>query len=197
MTRILFYDTETTNLPAFSKPSSDPAQPHILQVAALLVESDTRKVIQSIYLTVRPDGWTIDPHAEAVHGISAERATEVGIPEATALQVLHEIWLRADVRVGHVESYDARIIRIALKRFGWGDSIADQWKAGRAECTAALSRPNVPTKSKTGPKLGDAYRHFTGHDLVDAHSARADTEACMAVYFAVQDLHPTKERRRG
>ncbi len=34
-------------------------------------------------------------------------------------------------------------------------------------------------------KLIEAYKHYTGKDLVDAHSAMADTLASMDVYFAI------------
>lgn len=196
MSRILFYDTETSGMPLWDKPSSDKAQPHILQVAAFLVETATREVVSSIDLTVRPDGWTIDPEAQAVHGISTERAAEIGVPETSAVLALHNLWERADLRVGHVESFDARIVRIALKRHGWGASLADQWKAGRAECTALLARPDVRSSGRArGPKLAEAYRFYTFTELEGAHSARADAAACMDVYWAIQDRHPNRERR--
>ncbi|HEY1033969.1 MAG TPA: exonuclease domain-containing protein [Pseudoxanthomonas sp.] len=194
---LLFYDTETSDMPLWSKPSSDKDQPHILQVAALLVDASSRKTIASIDLTVRPDGWSINPEALAVHGITEEHARRVGVSETTALAALHDLWQRASTRVGHVESFDARIVRIALIRHGWGTSLADAWKAGSAECTAELSKPHVSPKGRArGPKLADAYRHYFGTDLPDAHSARADAEACAAVYWAVRDRHPsTKERK--
>lgn len=194
--RIMFYDTETSGMPLWDKPSKDPGQPHILQVCALLVDAETRRVLQSIDLTVRPDGWVIDPEAEGVHGISMEYALEVGVPETTALLALYEIWQRADLRVGHVESFDARMVRIALKRHGWGDRLADAWKEGRAECTAALSKADVrPEGRGRGPKLVEAYSHYFNDELQDAHSARADTEACMAIYFAIKDRSGAADRR--
>ena len=37
------------------------------------------------------------------------------------------------------------------------------------------------------PNLGEAYRHFTGNDLQNAHSAMADVLACRDVYFSIKE----------
>ena len=34
--------------------------------------------------------------------------------------------------------------------------------------------------------LGEAYKHFTGRELKNAHSAMADVQGCMEVYFAIK-----------
>lgn len=194
--KALVYDTETTGLPLFSEPSEDPRQPHIVQLAALLVDVDTRKTLGSIDLTVKHDGWTSCAEALNTHGITTEIANDIGVPERVALESFAALWLRSDVRVAHNESFDARILRIALHRFDPGMS-PDQWKAGRAECTQILSTPilNLPPTEKMlakrmrGPKsanLREAYQHFMGRELVDAHSAMADARACMDVWFAIK-----------
>lgn len=36
--KAIVYDTETTGLPLFSQPSEDPRQPHIVQLAAIVVD---------------------------------------------------------------------------------------------------------------------------------------------------------------
>lgn len=205
MNLALFYDTETTGMPDFKAPSEAAHQPHIVQLAALLVDLNTRQTIQSMDVIVRPEGWTIPDEVVAVHGITTEHAKEVGIPERLAVEMFMGLWSNRN-RVAHNEQFDARIIRIALMRHHGdifhppsGKSIPDIWKEGKAECTARMATPICalpPTdKMKAAgrfhhktPNLGEAYRHFTGNDLQNAHSAMADVLACRDVYFAVRKL---------
>ena len=191
----LFFDTETTGLPDFKAPSESAHQPHIVQLAALLVDMDTRETIQSMDVICRPDGWTIPDEVAAVHGITTEHAAEVGIPEHLAVSMFMELWA-GRARVAHNEQFDARIVRIALMRFH-SEEAADIWKSGPTECTARLATPICalpPTEKMKAvgrfhhktPNLGEAYRHFTGKELENAHSAMADVMACRDVFFAIK-----------
>ena len=195
----LVYDTETNGLPLSREPSSDPRQPHIVQLAAHLVDVDERRVIQSIDLIAEPDGWEIPEDVAAIHGITTERAKEVGLPEKLVLDVFLMLWNQAELRIAHNESFDSRIIRIAIKRLFKSDEAADYWKAGPAECTCNMATAIMklpPTQKmraagRNTPKranLAEAYKHFTGQDLQDAHTAIADVNACMNVWYAIQDL---------
>lgn len=191
--KALFYDNETSDMPLFREPSSDPRQPHIVQLAAILVDLDTRERIDAMNVLVRPDGWEIAQGAGSVHGISMERAMDEGVPESEALDRFMSIW-DGNLRIGHNESFDARMIRIALKRFQPDNFISDKvhvsdhWKECAAECTAKMSRPILG--GSKNPKLVDAYRFFTETDHPKPHDAMADAEACMAVYFKIKDRTP-------
>lgn len=194
----LFYDTETTGLPLFKEPSEHPDQPHIVQLAAALVDTDSRDVIASMDVIVRPDGWTIPDEVAAVHGITTEHAADVGVPESLALSLFLELWAGRP-RVAHNEQFDARIIRIAQHRAGKLESELERWKSGARECTALMATPIVkcpPTAKmlaagrnhyKTA-NLAEAVQFFTGKPLENAHSAMADVRGCMAVYFGIQDM---------
>jgi DNA polymerase-3 subunit epsilon len=196
--KALFYDTETTGLPLFNEPSEDPRQPHIVQLAAILVDLDTRKICSSIDLTVLHDGWQSEPKALEAHGITAEYANAHGVPEWLALGLFLELWTRAGVRIGHNEQFDARIVRIGMLRHeSQIDCELYDWKGGRAECTQLLATPilKLPPTDKMravgrthhkSANLREAYQHFIGKELVDAHSAMADARACMDVYFAIK-----------
>lgn len=197
MALFLAYDTETTGLPLFDQPSEDPRQPHIVQLAARLVCSDTREIKRSLESIILPDGWEIPDEVAKIHGITTERALIEGRPERDMLSELLDMWGLADFRLAHNEPFDARIIRIALMRF-CGADLADRWKAGKAQCTARLSTPILklpPTdkmmaagrKHPKTPNMGEAFEFFTGKKLEGAHTAGADVDACLAVWWAIQD----------
>jgi DNA polymerase-3 subunit epsilon len=112
----LFYDTETTGLPLFKEPSEHPDQPHIVQLAACLVDLDTSNTIASMDVIIKPDGWVIPDEVSAIHGITTAHALDVGIPEELAVDMLMALW-NERTRIGHNESFDARIVRIAQSRF--------------------------------------------------------------------------------
>lgn len=192
-----FYDTETTGLPLFREPSEHPGQPHLVQLAAALVDLDTRETVASLDVVVRPDGWTIPDDVAAVHGITTDYAAAVGVPESLALSLFLEMW-GGRLRIAHNEQFDARIIRIAQYRAGELDADLDRWKVGPTECTARLATPilQLPPTAKMvaagrnhfkTANLGEAVEFFTGKPLENAHNAMADVEGCMAVYFAIQD----------
>lgn len=195
--RALFYDTETSGLPDFRAPSESPHQPHIVQVAASLVDCDTRAVLASIDLVVAPTDWDIPAEVSAVHGITVERARDIGVSEHLAVEALLALWQRADYRVAHNEQFDARILRIGLMRFGTG-ALVDAWRDGRAECTANMATPLCkmpPTQrmrsaglnSFKTPKLTEAHAILLGLEFENAHSALADVDACRRIYWHMKD----------
>ena len=69
-----------------------------------------------------------------------------------------------------------------------GKGYSDQWLSEKSECTMKLATPIVKAVNKNGAaknaNLSEAYKHFTGKDLENAHSAIADVNACVDVYFA-------------
>lgn len=194
----LFYDTETTGMPLFSEPSEDPRQPHLVQLAADLVDLDTRESVQSLDVIIKPRGWEIPAEVSAIHGITTEMANDLGVPEDLAVELfLSILGTPLRTRIAHNETFDARILRIALKRY-YDDAVADTFKAGPTQCTARMSTsicalPPTDKMKAAGrhhfktPNLGEAYRHFTGQELQGAHSAIVDVRACRTIYFAMLD----------
>lgn len=196
MNLALAYDSETTGLPLFQEPSSDPRQPHLVQLAAVLVDLDTRERLQTLDVIIRPNGWEIPDEVAAIHGITTERAMDVGVLERTAVELFYDLWGGRPL-IAHNESFDRRIIRIGLKRY-LSDGEADMWKDAVSECTAKLSASilNLPPTEKMiaagrhhpkTPKLSEAFEYFMGRPLDGAHSALVDVNGCLDVYWAIKD----------
>lgn len=194
MNAILFYDTETTGLPLFNEPSEDPRQPHIVQIAAVLFDVEARLALASIDLTVRPDGWVIPEEVSRIHGITTEHAADVGVREQVAIDAFMDMWAHR-LRVAHNEQFDARILRIALRRFA--RDRCEGWEAGKAECTATLATPIMrlpPTARMVAagrhhhktPNLTEAFEAFTGQKMRDAHTAMGDVQACLQVWQTIR-----------
>lgn len=200
---IIAYDSETTGLPDWKQPSEAPQQPHLVEICGLLYDEATRELVDSYHAIIRPNGWTIPDDVAEIHGITTERALAEGVPEAEALAAFLALHERASLRVAHNESFDARIMRIALKRYPADlaqeerDQAADLFKAAPAFCTCNKSKPilQLPAteamrRSGRGswfkpPTLQEAHQHFLGEAFEGAHGARADAEACARVYFAM------------
>lgn len=193
MSLIICFDTETTGLPDWKSPSEAEHQPHLVQLAAHLVDTESWKVIQSMDVIIRPDGWEIPEEVSAIHGITTECAKQVGIPEKLALDMFLELW-GGRLQVAHNTTFDRRIIRIATKRYS-SEEVINCWQECGYECTGLLSKPimQMPPYGRYGykmPKLSEAYKHFTGEELQNAHRAIADVNACLAVYKSIKCLPP-------
>lgn len=179
------FDTETTGIPDWKNPSEAGHQPHIVEIASLLCDA-AGNVIDRFQAIVRPSGWEITPENSAIHGISHEQAMDEGIPETEALDGFLALHARASIRTAHNATFDDRIIRIAMSRY-YNKDLADSFKDTTEKyCTCSKSREAVGLGKL--PTLAEAYKHFTGQDLVEAHRAMPDAEACARIYFALHGV---------
>ncbi|MFB3892370.1 MAG: exonuclease domain-containing protein [Phycisphaerae bacterium] len=185
---ILFFDTETSDM-IDRRRGPGPHQPHIVQLAALLVDAHEES---SLCTLVRPDGWTVAPGAQKVHGISTKRAAAEGVPLADAIAAFHDLARRAEMLVAHNIDFDRLVVLseyVRLGRISPGMSGPPNPFAGKREfCTMRASTDLVRLPGPYGfkwPSLQEAYRHFTGRDLDKAHDALADVRACRAIYEAI------------
>jgi DNA polymerase III subunit epsilon len=192
MKPVIFFDTETTGLPVWGEPSNSDGQPHIVEIGAILADEDTREVISEISIVIQPDGWLIPEEMTAIHGISQEKAAKFGMPENLALHTFWSMWNGAK-RVAHNAYFDQRIIRIAMKRFGYSEQALDAWADKETLfCTMQAAKPVMQLEPKVrgnwkNPKLSEAYEFYTQKQLIDAHKAIVDARACMEIYWAMQD----------
>lgn len=198
MKTALFYDTETTGLPKYGQPSTDPAQPRITQLAAELCIEETGETIAKLDHIILPCGWTIPDDVAKLTGLTTELALVQGVAADTVIHEFIEMWKRAGMRAAHNEQFDMRMLRIELVRsptyrnqLHEGVPFADHWKAGPAFCTQGASTKIVNEGRPAGEKkktarLSEAYMHFTGKTLDGAHNAAVDVMACKAVYYGIK-----------
>lgn len=191
----LVFDTETNGLPLYNQRSHDPAQPHLVQIALLLLDDDGTE-LQSAVKIIRPDGWVISPEMTAIHGISQERAMDEGVPEKQAAIMFISAQAQAHIRVAHNASFDTRIMRIAMTRAGIARDFIELVEARPHYCTCNGAKPivNLPPSPKMlaagmkfskSPKLSECYFYFFGEELIGSHDALVDARACARVYRAL------------
>lgn len=195
---LLFFDTETTGLPLFKEPSSDPRQPRIIQLAALPTDESGVK-LSSMDTLIHHAGLAIPEEISRLTGITDAKCQAGGLPIGDALRLFLSMWERATTRVAHNQSFDARMVRIELKRDpSWLPDWPDRWKAGQSFRTALATKPILqlpPTErmrrtrfanSFKAPNLTEAYRWATGKNLKRARNAMVDVMACRNVFLAIR-----------
>lgn len=196
--RALVFDTETTGLPLFKEPSSDPRQPHLTDICASLYSMDG-ELIETFDQLIQPNGWEVEDEAAALTGLTTEFLTINGGDEKEAVARFGHMHKKADIRVAHNIGFDDRIMRIAIKRY-FGDAPADRFKRSPIYCTANSTKnivkcPPTPKmlasrsfrNSYKTPNMQEALSFFYPGELIgQAHRARTDAEACAKVFFAMQ-----------
>jgi DNA polymerase-3 subunit epsilon len=184
---ILPFDVETNGMPEWGIPSEDPKQPHIVQLAAMLVDELNGKVMNTMDVIVKPKGWDITPEMTEIHGISFEQAMDEGIPEEDALDQFMDMYIQCSLRIAHNTTFDNRIIRIALKRYR-PDLVSDEEWKDKTKYFCTYQKAKKVMGDKDGHTLGECYKYFTGKDMENAHSAMPDIKACLEVYHGIQAL---------
>lgn len=186
---LLFFDAEATGLVYRNRPSNDPSQPHIVQLAALLTD-DCGKEISSMSVIVKPDGWSIPEQASNVHGITTDMADKYGIPIKDALNLFTALLNKSDEVIGHNVDFDMLVTEAEMHRAEL--SVEDCWPgSGYGFCTMRKSVDirKIPHpggwKGYKWPKLSEAYKHFFDKELEGAHDAMVDVRACAEVYFEI------------
>ena len=184
---ILFIDTETTGLPSRYAEIGD--QPYLVQIAAVLCD-DARQPVAELKHVIRPDGWSIPHEATAIHGLTTKYCESMGIPLEAALRELLAMWSQAERVIAYNVSFDNLIIQFSAQRAGFALPQRDLYCAMR-EAAKLISN------SGRWMKLGAAYRCFFNKDFDNAHDAMADVQACMAIYYALQDERAPMGRLTG
>jgi len=190
-TKILFFDTETSNFIKKALPADHPDQAWTVQIGALLTDLENNE-IDKLNVIIKANGREMNHYAEEVHGISVERADEEGIEEKDAAEQFGLLLRQANLVVGHNFDFDWKYAQHLLERNM--DTLSDE-----ARSAFYLDLPNQCTmkdkkivkfcglKNKANrpkwPKLIELYKILFGEGFEDAHDAFADITATAKCYF--------------
>ncbi|MBW2273140.1 MAG: 3'-5' exonuclease [Deltaproteobacteria bacterium] len=187
--KALIFDTETTDMVKWKLPPEHASQPHLVQLAMLLVETGGWEVKARHAMLVRLDAdVAIEAGAREAHGISEEDCRNFGVAPVVACSLFNQLCLQADAIVAHNMSFDRSIMLTALHRLG---GKPDRMEGKRLICTKEATTEVLRLPGKYGkykwPTLAEAYRHYTGLEIEGAHDALVDAEACLAVFRALTE----------
>lgn len=181
----LFFDTETTGLPAkgqYSNPKH-PLTPKLVELAACLFDADGNE-LDNLVRIIKPYGFEIPVGASNVHGITTERANKEGTELQFAFEEFLNLVERSEKLVAHNTGYD----KLILDRVMIDLNYEGEFNIGRPLiCTKELTTPICRLPGFRGqfkwPTLQEAHLHFFSEEFASAHSALADVQACARIFF--------------
>lgn len=192
---IQVYDTETSDFIMQNQPASHPGQPHLLQYASVLLDSERDwEEIMSCSFIVCPQGddWQVSPGASKVHGITKEVAKRFGMPHQLAVATHTNLRARADATVAHNIGFDALVMDAAIIRTGRQPTSPGP---KRHYCTIKSSEdyvklPPTPRMVNAGmghkfkaPNLTELHTFLFNEGFEGAHDALADVRACARCFI--------------
>jgi DNA polymerase-3 subunit epsilon len=189
---LLIFDTETTGLWNKKLPCGHDDQPKIVQLAALMVEPETRREIMRIALVLQCS-VPIPEASTKVHGTTTEFSKRYGVNPQAALDVFCDMADAADTFVAHNIEFDVNVINNAARLMS-GNPILNVFEDKPQFCTMKAATPVCRFPSKNGgggfgwPKLELAVPKLLGRAPSDAHQAIGDAIDCRDLFFHLQDL---------
>lgn len=193
--RILFFDTETSDMINFRARNSDPSQPWVVQLAAVLTDGEG-KPLHQFSCICNSGGRPMGDGAEDVHKIPLSTCNTVGLPHARAMAWFMTLVRHSTLLVAHNKAFDIRILKILGGQLG-GAAKTDAYSLDDYAqiCTMVSTTKlcQLPKPSGKGgfkwPKLEELYFFLFGKDMNEkysAHDALEDVRATIECYFELK-----------
>ena len=185
----LFFDTETTGLPAnWKAPVSDINNwPRIVQIAWVLsTQNDGR--LESKNFIIKPEGFTIPKESSDVHGISTEQAYEEGKDLLDVLTEFDKDLNKSNRLVAHNISFDEKVLGAEFIRKG----VENDFFEKRRLCTMQKSTDYCKLPGRYGykwPTLSELHNILFGKGFEDAHNALGDVIATEKCFWELRKLN--------
>jgi DNA polymerase-3 subunit epsilon len=165
------------------------AQPHVVQLAAILFDGDRPVSHLSCVIVPEMRGERVQIAQEVIdiHGISNELVDSVGLPPKTGWAMFNNLLRRADRLVAHNIDFDVLVSRAAYSRMAVDPQVLIEIPK---VCTMRSSEDVLKLPGKYGykwPSLQEAHEYFLGEKFEGAHDAMVDVLACSRVLFALEE----------
>ena len=189
-TKVLFFDTETSDFIKKSVPANDPTQAWTVQIGAILASQNEE--IDQMNVLIKSYGRPMNHYAQQVHGISSEHADEHGIEELEAAEQFGLLLRQADLIVCHNFDFDWNYVYQMMERNL--DDLSDLARSAfyldlPSFCTMKDKKivsfcglKNKANKPKW-PKLTELYEILFEKQFDNAHDAYADIAATKDCFF--------------
>ena len=158
--------------------------PRVIQLAFLLTSSCGTPISARQFL-IKPDSFSIPSSATLVHGITTEQALLEGTPLLAALQEFHACLESATTLVAHNLSYDQNVLGAEFLRCG----LPNPLPRARGVCTMLSATDFCAIPGRHGfkyPSLRELHVKLFNTNLMVAHSALADVQACANCFFELK-----------
>lgn len=169
---IVAYDVETTGL--------NPKEDFIIQLSMIKFEKDTFNQVAKKNWYIKPaHNYTINPQAQAVHGISKEWLDANGIYLKDIISEIDEMVKDSDFLTYNGNSFDIKFLYKDLQMWGYELELENRkyYDSFAMECRFA-------------PRdLSSVYKKYTGETLSGAHNAMADVEATIRIFMEQMTKH--------
>jgi len=182
----LFFDTETTGLPAnWKAPVHDLSNwPRLVQLAWLLYDSSGSLLFSANHI-IRPEGFTIPAGSSCIHGITQERACRDGSPLAAVLTEFFSYLNESEVLVAHNISFDENIVGAEFLRQNMPNLIPSKKRICTMLKTTNFCKLDGPYGYKW-PKLSELHYLLFQSDLAEAHNAAVDIQATAKCFWELK-----------
>lgn len=177
----LVFDTETSGKADFNAPPEAPHQPRLVQLGAVMLDSDLNEVA-CMNLVIKPIGFTISDEVAKIHGITQAMAERYGCSEHAALILFRDWLMTCDTMVAHNIRFDGIVIGRA---FAVESIKVDKMPQPYCTMQATTNLCKLPGDFGVGykwPKLVEAHKQLLGWDFTGVHDALNDVRACARLY---------------
>jgi DNA polymerase III epsilon subunit-like protein len=186
------FDTETSGLPEYTpRRGYHPPQSYekyntsrIVQISWIIADKDLNIVSKETHY-IKPDNFIIPEQTIAIHGITNEKAHELGKPIYEVLNTLVENLHLIKTAVAHNVHFDVNILRAECYRYGFGD-IGEIIGKAKRYCTMERGKHHMCLTKN--PKLAELYEALYDEPMQNAHDAEADTYYCYKCFELLKQM---------